>query len=282
MVSRTGILSDEHFYKNCIEYMPMPQGFMNANVQRKIGNTDYLGIKASKYLIPVSRPESMDVYASTLAKFMNGNKAENTRTILNELHRQAKEFVPPIVKINTINQDPNLDNVMNNVMVRPMSYAGTSRGDSITNQTMGIERKITSQESEYKLIYARENKTNRIAMMTKFTKIIKNSGVIVDEDIGRLKGQKTPANKAKEGKNRSAKKADILNLMDVYFNALANIGSNVNLDEIFVESEAQIDKHGKLERGYYREIPPEDLIYDDEDDKYNEERAESPEFTSPV
>jgi hypothetical protein len=263
MVSRTGILSDDYFYKNCIEYMPMPMGFMNAKYRGNFGNPEFSGIKTPKYFQPVSRPESMDVYASTLAKYMKGNKTDNTRTILNELHRQAKDFIPPEVSLTRLARDK-LDE---NINVRPISYAGTSRGTLLTEESIASQSIPIKKQEEYINIFKNAEKYEKINMMNKFVKVLKSLKINLKDEGIDTKILKGTATKGKPGKIR-------VEMVENGLRLLKSKGTNIDLDEIFSKTDesdmsSQITKLETID----------DVDVDDEEVEDYDSGNESPEFS---
>ena len=269
MVSRTGILSDEHFYKNCIDYMPLPMGFMNAKYRGNFGNPEFSGIKTPKYFQPVSRPVSMDVYASTLAKFMKGDKAENTRTILNELHRQAKDFIPPEISLTSVARDK-LDK---NINVRPVYFSGSSIGSLLTEASIASQSIPIDKEKEYINIFRNVSDIERKRMMQKFIRIMKTEKINLKDEGINTKILKGTATKGKLGKIR-------VEMVENGLRILKSKGTNIDLDEIFKKTD-ESDLSSQITK------PNEDDDDDDDDDDDEEQKdydsgEESPEFTSPV
>jgi len=99
MAIRTGILSDDHFKKNCMEYQATRLGVFNADFQGDLINSFYDGIKTPKYQRSAPKPQSLDVLAVNQANLYKGNKAKIARDILQQEQTSAREFRPPPVKL---------------------------------------------------------------------------------------------------------------------------------------------------------------------------------------
>ena len=268
MVSRTGILSDDYFYKNCIEYMPMPMGFMNAKYRGNFGNPEFPGIKTPKYFQPVSRPVAMDVYASTLAKFMKGNKSDNTRTILNELHRQAKDFIPPEVSLTRLARDK-LDETKNNVIVRPVYFSGSSSGSLLTEESIASQSIPIKKQEEYVAIFKKANREEKINMMNKFVKVLESAKINYKNE-----GISSQVLKGKRIKGSGADMNIRLKMINDGFRLLKSKGANVDLDRVF--SNINIDESDLSSQITKLETLGDDEEYIDED---YDSGSESPEFS---
>lgn len=268
MVSRTGILSDDYFYKNCIEYSPMPMGFMNAKYRGNFGNPEFSGIKTPKYFQPVSRPESMDVYASTLAKYMKGNKADNTRTILNELHRQAKDFIPPEVSLTRLARDK-LDETKNNVIVRPVYFSGSSSGSLLTEESIASQSIPIDKEKEYINIFKNATDKERKNMMQKFIRIMKIEKINLKYEGIDTKILKGTATKGNPGKIR-------LSMVENGLKLLKSKGSNVDLNNVFSKTD-ESDMSSQITK--LETIDDDDDDVDDEEVEDYDSGNESPEFS---
>ena len=101
MATKVGILSDEHYKKNCFDYASLPVGFANAEFRSGMSNPYLPGIKTPKYQRSAPKPMSADVAAVSAARTMPGNTAANARMILNEYQQMAKDFKPPPVNLVT-------------------------------------------------------------------------------------------------------------------------------------------------------------------------------------
>tara|TARA_R110000782_G_scaffold111610_2_gene201396 strand:- start:114 stop:935 length:822 start_codon:yes stop_codon:yes gene_type:complete len=268
MVSRTGILSDDHFNKNCIDYMPMPMGFMNAKYRGNFGNPEFSGIKTPKYFHPVSRPASMDVYASTLAKYMAGNRADNIRTILNELHRQAKDFIPPEISLTRLARDK-LDETKN-ITARPMYFSGSSIGSLLTEASIASQSIPIDKEKKYINIFRNATERERKTMMQKFIRIMKTEKINLKDEGIDTKILKGTATKGKQGQIR-------VGMVENGLRLLKSKGTNIDLDEIFRKTD-ESDLSSQITK------PNEDDDDDDDDDDeeqkdYDSSGEESPDFS---
>lgn len=100
MATKTGILSDKHWKKNCLEYQALPVGFANANFPGAVGNPYLNGIKAPKYQQSAPKPQSADEMAVNSAKFLKGSKTANASKLLESYQKQADKYEPPKVRLN--------------------------------------------------------------------------------------------------------------------------------------------------------------------------------------
>ena len=99
MATKTGILSDKMLEVNCKDYKALPIGFANSEFQGNMSNPFLPGIKTPKYQRSAPKPVSADVVAVSTARFLQGNRAENARLILDQYQREAKEYTPPPVNL---------------------------------------------------------------------------------------------------------------------------------------------------------------------------------------
>ena len=99
MALRVGIHSDKNLRDSCLEYNAFPVGFANADFEGGLSNPYLSGIKVSKYQRSAPKPVSADVLAVNGAKYMTGNAQQNARGILSQYQKEAKEWVPPPVKL---------------------------------------------------------------------------------------------------------------------------------------------------------------------------------------
>ena len=88
MASRTGILSDDHFDKNCFEYSAMPMGYAQVH-KIQLPPNPLPGIKPSKYPVVAPRPQSADVVAVNAS--MGNEKLAGD--MLHAYNQSAKEYV---------------------------------------------------------------------------------------------------------------------------------------------------------------------------------------------
>jgi len=139
MAVRTGILSDDHFNKNCLEYQASRLGVFNADFQGDLINPLYDGIKTPKYQRSAPKPQSLDVLAVNQANLYKGNKAKIARDILQQEQTSAREFRPPPVKLKSAEQQFQED----------YDYIMTVNPDFSLFEDLGEERKrITTLERE--------------------------------------------------------------------------------------------------------------------------------------
>ena len=104
MAVRTGILSDDHFNKNCLEYQASRLGVFNADFQGDLINPLYDGIKTPKYQRSAPKPQSLDVLAVNQSSLYKGNRAVIARQLLKQEQTSAREFRPPPVKLKSADE----------------------------------------------------------------------------------------------------------------------------------------------------------------------------------
>ena len=98
MASKTGILSDDFYNQNCLEYQALPIGQANANYARQTYNPIMTGVKGLRYQQSASKPVSADVLAVNMSSKFPGNKAQNARDMLDGFQRHSKAFRPIAVE----------------------------------------------------------------------------------------------------------------------------------------------------------------------------------------
>ena len=238
MVSRKeGILSDSHYYKNCIEYLPLPMGFANAKYRGNMITSDFPGIRTPKYQRSAPKPQTADTLASSLAKYMTGNKAENTRMVLDELHRQARAFKVPEVSLEKKNRSVT-DQAETSILFSDLARAGLNRGDVLTTKSIASQRILTENDRKYINIFAQTNRITQNMMMNRFIYALDQSGI--DFQAYNL-SKSVMRGKASEGK--SAKLSDRMLQLKSGLNALNAIGStNVDLSMIFSQVSKEISE----------------------------------------
>ena len=99
MSLRVGINSDKNLRDNCLQYHAFPVGFANADYEGGLNNPYLTGIKPPKYQRSAPKPVSADVLAVSVAKYTKGNQMINAREILKQYQKEAKEWKPPPIKL---------------------------------------------------------------------------------------------------------------------------------------------------------------------------------------
>ena len=159
MSLRTGILSDDHFKKNCLDYQAPRVGVFNADFAGDTINPFYDGIKTPKYQRSAPKPQSLDVLAVNQAALYKGNRQQIARDILQQEQTSAREFKPPPIKLRTLEQQIN-DN---------FEYAITTGLDLLFDDVEGI-RKSTEEASRVE-----QQTMKRMIATNRGTQMIKQS-----------------------------------------------------------------------------------------------------------
>jgi len=161
MAIRTGILSDDHFKKNCMEYQATRLGVFNADFQGDLINPLYDGIKTPKYQRSAPKPQSLDVLAVNQANLYKGNKAKIARDILQQEQTSAREFRPPPVKLKSAEQQFQED----------YDYVMSANPDFPLFEDLGEERKRirTLQKEQQQTAYQRMIAPSRGTQIVKQT-----------------------------------------------------------------------------------------------------------------
>jgi hypothetical protein len=158
MSLRTGILSDSHFKKNCLDYQAPRIGVFNADFAGDTMNPFFDGIKTPKYQRSAPKPQSLDVLAVNQAALYKGNRQKIARDILQQEQTSAREFKPPPIKLRTVEQqnDENFDYAIR---------AGLNIFDDIEGIRKSTEEASRVEQQTMKRMIA----TNRGTQMTKQT-----------------------------------------------------------------------------------------------------------------
>ena len=98
MARRTGILSDSHSDKYCLEYNSAPLGYYNAHYQELPPNPNLTGIKTPRYVASVNKPP-LDVAAVNLGKLLHQNKQLSADFIMEKMLLNVKDFKPPQITL---------------------------------------------------------------------------------------------------------------------------------------------------------------------------------------
>jgi hypothetical protein len=96
--TKTGILGDENWHKNCHEYHAFSTGFANATFNGQLMNPYLNGVKTPKYQRSAPKA-SADVEAVNNSRFMKGAPSVNAGRLLKGYIDEAKAFSPPPVNI---------------------------------------------------------------------------------------------------------------------------------------------------------------------------------------
>ena len=106
MATKTGILSDKNYMKNCEEYKALPIGYANYNFVGNRPNPNLLGVKTPRYQRSAPRPASADVLAVNMARMQGGgNTFASAREMLDMYIKEGKEFKPPPVKLKSLEEN---------------------------------------------------------------------------------------------------------------------------------------------------------------------------------
>ena len=99
MASRTGILSDAHSDKFCLEFNAAPLGYFQATYNELPMNPNLPGIKTPRYVQTVNKPVSLDVAAVNLGKLLHRNSHASSSFVLDRMVDNVQDFSPPKVTI---------------------------------------------------------------------------------------------------------------------------------------------------------------------------------------
>ncbi len=96
--TKSGILGDKNWHKNCHEYHAFSTGFANATFNGQLANPYLNGVKTPKYQRSAPRGQA-DVEAVNNSRFMKGAASVNAGVLLKGYIDEAKAFSPPPVNI---------------------------------------------------------------------------------------------------------------------------------------------------------------------------------------
>tara|TARA_E500000318_G_scaffold111546_2_gene130528 strand:+ start:1389 stop:2297 length:909 start_codon:yes stop_codon:yes gene_type:complete len=133
MASRTGILSDAHSEKFCLEFNAAPLGYFQANYHELPPNPNLPGIKLPRYVQTVNKPSSLDVAAVNLGKLLHINNHLSSSFVLDKMAAPIKEYVPP--QVNIARSIGTQSSQVGHISLA--SLAGTSRGGQLAAQVSG-------------------------------------------------------------------------------------------------------------------------------------------------
>jgi len=98
MASRTGILSDAHSEKFCLEFNAAPLGYFQANYHELPANPSLPGIKTPRYVKTVNKPP-LDVAAVNLGKLLHSNNHMAASFLLDRMAHSVTNYTPPHIPI---------------------------------------------------------------------------------------------------------------------------------------------------------------------------------------
>ena len=243
MSLRTGILSDKHFKKNCLDYQAPRVGVFNADFAGDTINPMYDGIRTPKYQRSAPKPQSLDVLAVNHAGLYKGNRQQIARDILQQEQTSAREFKPPPIKLRTAEQqnDENFDyairaglNIFDDIegirksteeasrveqqtMKRMIS---TNRGTQITKQSISTETQ-TQNIQKYLLSFMNKGPDEQKTLLNVFGNKLIKQGVNVREYNLELTGPET---------GKSDRRTRIVERLLEIANAR---GANIDLEDMF-------------------------------------------------
>ena len=231
MATKTGILSDKMLEVNCKDYKALPIGFANSEFQGNMSNPFLPGIKTPKYQRSAPKPVSADVVAVSTARFLQGNRAENARLILDQYQREAKEYTPPPVNLAKINRDIMDKRERENrqaVNPLPRVFAGVTRGELATKQAMGTHAEPTLNIKRLMEKYSKYTKPTQLEIGRKLHNVFLNAGInFEDYEVGKRgrKGEKIMSEFATDiGRKEMVERGLV---------ALALMRNNANVYDIF-------------------------------------------------
>ena len=99
MASRTGILSDAHSEKHCLEFNAAPLGYFQATYHELPKNPSLLGIKTPRYVQTVQKPVSLDVAAVNLGKLLHSNNHMAASFLADKFADDIQGFKPQQISL---------------------------------------------------------------------------------------------------------------------------------------------------------------------------------------
>ena len=99
MASRTGILSDAHSEKHCLEFNAAPLGYFQATYHELPKNPSLLGIKTPRYVQTVQKPVSLDVAAVNLGKLLHSNNHMAASFLADKFADDIEGFKPQQISL---------------------------------------------------------------------------------------------------------------------------------------------------------------------------------------
>lgn len=153
--TKSGVLGDKNWHKNCHEYHAFATGFANATFNGQLMNPYLNGVKTPKYQRSAPRG-SADVEAVNNSRFMEGAPSINAGRLLKGYIDEAKAFTPPPV---------NIPNVLGNA--RALAERLVERGDlspETADETYG--RLVDSVSGPIRRAQFTENRGDAITKQT--------------------------------------------------------------------------------------------------------------------
>ncbi len=227
MASRTGILSNANYEKECLDYKALPLGYVNSEYSGNLSNPFLQGIKTPKYQRAAPKPASADVVATSIARLVPGNRQVNARNILNNFQKEAKEYKPPPVNLSAVNR---MNKDKQAVSILPRASSGQTIGSAITKQTIGLNSEdLVALQQRYGLHYTKLPRQRQLEIGDTLVRQLERDGIVLKDyeiqaQVLRV-GQKTAVSSG----NEAARIAQIERAISAFH--LRN--SSVNLDEVF-------------------------------------------------
>ena len=243
MSLRTGILSDDHFKKNCLDYQAPRIGVFNADFAGDTMNPFFDGIRTPKYQRSAPKPQSLDVLAVNQAGLYKGNRQQIAREILQQEQTSAREFKPPPIKLRTVEQQNNDNfeyairadvNIFDDVEgIRKSTeessrieqqtmkrMIATNRGTQMTKQSISTETQ-TQNIQKYLLLYMNKAPDEQKTLINLFGSKLIRQGVNISEYNLNLSGAET---------GKTDRRTRIVERLLEIANAR---GANVDLEDMF-------------------------------------------------
>ena len=227
MASRTGILSNANYEKECLDYKALPLGYVNSEYSGNLSNPFLQGIKTPKYQRAAPKPASADIVATSIARLVPGNRQVNARNILNNFQKEAKEYKPPPVNLSAVNR---MNKDKQAVSILPRASSGQTIGSAITKQTIGLNSEdLVALQQRYGLHYTKLPRQRQLEIGDTLVRQLERDGIVLKDyeiqaQVLRV-GQKTAVSSG----NEAARIAQIERAISAFH--LRN--SSVNLDEVF-------------------------------------------------
>lgn len=241
--TKSGVLGDDNWHKNCHEYHAFSPGFANATFVGQLANPYLNGVKTPKYQRSAPRG-SADVEAVNNTRFMQGAPSVNSARLLKGYIDEAKAFNPPPVNIPSAlgsarrlaevlvargdlspeTADESYDRLVASVS-GPIRRAQITenRGDAITKQTISDEA-LNPVWDKYLERFTNMLKRDKMQVMTNMLNVMRMQGINPDKYEPQLKTE-----------------TGISKLITLLRTAAAR-GARINLDEVFMmPTEEQVE-----------------------------------------
>lgn len=133
MASRTGILSDAHSDKFCLEFSAGPMSYFQANYHELPPNPNLPGIKLPRYVQTAQKPQSLAIAAVNIGKLLHKNNHMSSSFVLEKMALNMKDYIPTQVAL-----APSIGTQSLQVShISLASLSGSSRGDQLMAQVSG-------------------------------------------------------------------------------------------------------------------------------------------------